>query len=309
MSHLFLKILFSLYFFPILLPEVLSLNEKLHKVAITVLIRGDNNKRWNSTNNDLAKRNQFIKKYLWIQGKYDMIIFYTDPISIENKNWLQSQDDLPIRFIDVSSKYNNAMKPDENPICPSNPLTRNFTTGYKSMCHFWFVTFETYLKEYDSMLRIDDDCEITKGSRKDFPPPKSVVFSSTHWQHMEFHMADGLSLSHEGGTVTGLRSLSNRFMESRGLTSNWTDWKGWKAPYTNVMFIRLDWLRTNDIVKAFIETVVESNCIYSNRWGDLSLWGVALLMAGVPPHHLKIPYYHSSHKTSVLLNNKLIHYV
>ena len=75
------------------------------------------------------------------------------------------------------------------------------------------------------------------------------------------------------------------------------------------MYINLKWLKNNYIIQEFMKYVINSNCIYSNRWGDLSLWGVALILSQQPQQYLKIPYYHGSHRTSVLLNNKLIHYV
>ena len=37
-----------------------------------------------------------------------------------------------------------------------------FPLGYKHMCHFWSMDFMDYLSEYKYIIRIDEDCFITK---------------------------------------------------------------------------------------------------------------------------------------------------
>ena len=43
--------------------------------------------------------------------------------------------------------------------------------------------------------------------------------------------------------------------------------RSWKAPYTNVMYTNLVWLRNQSIINAYTKAVVDSGCIYGNRWG------------------------------------------
>lgn len=53
------------------------------------------------------------------------------------------------------------------------------------------------------------------------------------------------------------------------------------------------------LVRDFMKAVDESNCIYSNRWGDMPLWGAALALINEPVRFLNVSYYHWSHKIVV----------
>ena len=162
--------------------------------------------------------------------------------------------------------------------------------------------------------------------------PATVHFASPSWLDLSRGGAskyDRISEKPggpEGIVVRGLKNLTVTFAQSHGYPGTI---RSWKAPYTNVMYVNLKWLRNASTITAFTQVrlkyvclvrgrfarfcgapdavcvartcqaVVASGCIYGNRWGDLPLWGAALLLAQEPQTRLKLPYYHGSHKTYV----------
>jgi hypothetical protein len=103
-------------------------------------------------------------------------------------------------------------------------------------------------------------------------------------------------LIYKGMVVRGLRNLTIEFANRNNIPGYI---KSWKAPYTNVMYLNLNWLRNHSLINDYMKAVHDSGCIYGNRWGDLPLWGGAILLAKEPTTRLKLPYFHGSHNTYV----------
>eukprot|EP01041_Mallomonas_annulata_P012328 gene12328-25936_t len=160
-----------------------------------------------------------------------------------------------------------------------------------------------YVKDYEWILRIDDDCHIISNVRKIFPPPTSTYLSSTRWIELDKVNFDTISSSKEGVVVKGLKQFARIFASQNDIF--FPD-ETWQAPYTNLMFIRISWLKSQTLILKFIDEVAASKCIYSNRWGDLPLWGTALRLTDVPSQYLHIPYEHGSHHMTVLQDGRIM---
>ena len=76
---------------------------------------------------------------------------------------------------------------------------------------------------------------------------------------------------------------------------SFTDPAQWPNPYTNVMWIRIAYARQMQWV---FDAVDASGCIFSNRWGDLPLWGATVRLQG-HASPLALAYEHRSHKMYV----------
>lgn len=269
--------------------------------AVVVLIKGDYTKIYDM----LLRRNKAIEKYLWTDdNNFEMIIFHDKEVSSTDLQYIQSQTPrMPLKFVDVNTVF-ELYHEVNNPLCPNTVESLRFRPGYFSMCLFWFAYFFEYLDEYDWMLRIDDDCHLISDVKSLIPPPNDIPFSSTRWIDLATVNYDTLSVTKEGGVVRGMRALVNQFAKLHNLKSNHVTWT---APYTNVMYVNLNWLRKNSMIQDFIRVVTHSQCIYSNRWGDLPLWGAALLLTDIKPHYLNLPYEHGSHSMTVLGDRVIIH--
>ena len=180
-------------------------------------------------------------------------------------------------------------------LCPPNIITDNFGMGYKNMCYFWSIDFLKYLKDYEYVFRIDEDCfieEIDPGIfdryRKD-----GIKYSSPH-----FVGAD------EPYVTVGMERFFERFMKGRGLVAKRDD--GLHSPYTNVMIVDIGYFKNNPIVRDVLKEIERCGCIFSNRWGDLPIWGYILTKLIDKELYLEdkqMRYYHASHDAKINMTN------
>jgi len=70
----------------------------------------------------------------------------------------------------------------------------------------------------------------------------------------------------------------------------------WPAPATNTFYINLTWLYEQPLLLSFLDGVEKSKCIFSNRWGDLPIWGAALALMNEQPYRWDVNVEHSSHR-------------
>lgn len=260
-----------------------------------------------SYNKTVLVRNRSIRDYLYSGALEDVIIFHEGNILMNHQAYIQSATpDMPIRFENISAVFQD-FRVVNNSLCPPSILSdpKNTPRGYNSMCYFWFVAFRDYVKAYDWMIRIDDDCVLhqdVRNSIQQLRATTNVHFASPAWLDLSrghvsrFDRISDKAGGPEGMVVRGLRKLTVAFAEKHNYPR---PIKSWKAPYTNVMYLDLDWLRNNTIITLFTQAVVDSGCIYGNRWGDLPLWGAALLLAQEPHTRFQFPYYHGSHNTYI----------
>ena len=268
----------------------------MNKIAITVLTRGYPSEK---NYGQLIKRNNLIYEKIIKQSSYkmDMIIFHEGNLQENHIKFIKENYPSEIIFINLkTTNPKNAFDDKKNilnyELCPPNFLSNNFPLGYKHMCHFWSIDFFDYLKDYNIIIRIDEDCfieEFDDSILENFLSEKKVFVSP------EFQGHD------DNRVIVGLEKTLNSFIKDNNLESK-KEWTEIVSPYTNIMIINLDFFRRNNIVKTFLKKIDECNCIYSNRWGDLPIWGVILscfIDIGLYSNTPKIKYFHSSHNKKI----------
>jgi hypothetical protein len=258
-------------------------------------------------NKTMLVRNKSVRDYMYSGAlEEDVIIFHEGNILDNHQTYIQSATpDMPIRFENISAVFKD-FRVVHNTLCPPSILSdqKNTPPGYNSMCYFWFVAFRDYVKDYDWLIRIDDDCVLYRDVRNNIQllHNTSLHFASPSWLDLSRgHQSKYDRISEKAGgpegiVVRGLRKLTVAFAKRHNYSR---PIKSWKAPYTNVMYVDLNWLRNSTIISSFTQAVVDTGCIYGNRWGDMPLWGAALLLAHEPQSQFVFPYYHGSHNTYV----------
>ena len=125
-------------------------------------------------NKTLVLRNKSVRDHLYtpvraadgtvVSAVADVIVFHEGNIWPSHQTYIQAATpDMPVRFVNISAVFAD-FHVVNNPLCPPSVLSdpKNTPPGYNSMCYFWFVAFRDYVKEYDWMLRFDDDCVLNK---------------------------------------------------------------------------------------------------------------------------------------------------
>ena len=266
-------------------------------------------------------RNYLVYLHLWLTqpaNSFDVVLFHEN-CSAADQGLLQSYTPkMPLIFINVMDHFENFRKRvphmvhgATNPICPANPGSERFGFGYKMMCWFWFKTFQDYLpKEYDWMLRLDADVFLypvaynlplftSYNENNDMKVATSVwsVYNATSEIKHKFSLSFSLT--------DGMNQLARDFLLEKNMlpSPHWTDANGtYAAPFTNLLYIDMKWLRSNQLVQDFMYKVEQSMCIVLNRWGDLELWGYIVSIAQVKKHLLPIAYLHGSHNFCLVTN-------
>ena len=254
------------------------------KNAIVVLTKGyDTNEKYET----LIRRNNSIydKYYKLLNDKtnYDIIIFHEGNISEEQQHYIQSKTpNFPLIFtkVDFLNKIVN------HPQCPNNNVSNNFSIGYKNMCYFWSISCLEYLKNYNYIIRVDEDCELANIDPNLIEKYKkeNIMFSSAEWQD-----SDDISVT------TGMKELFTDFMKKHNLNPKT---EKLEFPYTNFMVVNISYFRNNNEVKHVLQEIDKSECIFSNRWGDLPIWGYILSYLIDNKLYKKdssVSYYHGSH--------------
>ena len=248
--------------------------------CIAVLTRGYSN--YNSYSM-LIKRNKHIEQHL-NNKNIDILIFHEGNILNEHQLKISNETTLlNIKFINISDK---AFKKEKSNIAFDAP-TQMFGLNYRHMCSFWFVDFWDFVKEYDYLLRIDEDCFVNCSIDDIFLKLKEHLFvTGTYSNDADF-------------VTRGLNNFSLQFM------NHYTDYKIKprlpSGPYTNLFGISLK-VRNNILFLKYVKEVESSNKIYERRWGDLPLWGEAIEYIFGQDTILvdkTIKYYHESHHTQV----------
>jgi len=250
----------------------------LHKKAIITLTRGYTNFLMYEL---IIKRNKNIDANL-IDKSIDIIIFNEGNIStFDQEDICNETPNLNIKFVTVQF-------PNDKESLPNYDITRE-RLGYKHMCHFWFIDSWKYLEQYDTILRIDEDCMINFNI-------DSILNKINNKWLIFGHLEEDLDY-----VTIGLNEFTLDFLKNNGYTNNQLR-SPITGPYTNVIAMNLKLLRENEIIKSYIQDVDKSNCIYMYRWGDLPLWG-ELLYYIIPKDKYEITtdikYFHGSHNRLV----------
>ena len=255
-----------------------------NKKCITVLTRGYDNILSYSK---LIKRNKQIDLYL-INKNIDILIFHENNITIEQQTYIKEQTPLlNIKFINI---LNGAFNKDKE-LIKFDESTNLFGLGYRHMCSFWFVDFWKFVKEYDYLIRIDEDCFI------DFDI--NIIFNQLN----KYIIVAGNYSSDADFVTIGLNEFTLNFINNTPeFNFKKYDKKNPGGPYSNLFGISLCSIRDNNILQKYINEIDKSNYIYKRRWGDLPLWGeIIYYILGEETMLItnEIKYFHESHNSNI----------
>lgn len=258
--------------------------------CITVLTRGYNNI---NDYKSLIKRNIHIAQNL-VDKTIDILIFHENNITEEQQIYIKNiTPKLNIKFINI---LNIAFHPNKKNIAIEE--ASNFGLGYRHMCSFWFVDFFDAVKDYDKILRIDEDCFIESNIDNIFLKLDEYIFIC------------GKETNDEAYVTKGLNQFSIFFMKkhNNNFTFKTNDVKFPSGPYTNLIGFSLDQIRNNEAFQKYKTDIDNSNMIYKRRWGDLPLWGeVIYYIFGNETLKIDntIKYFHGSHSDCVNFNTSV----
>jgi len=254
------------------------------KNAVVVLTKGYPNIKGYT---NLINRNRYISVNFYQKlanpNEYDIIIFHEGNISEKQQQYIQSQSPrIPLSFRTVEFVTNNSVCA----LCPPTELSNRFSMGYKNMCYFWAIRFLNFLKDYDYIIRIDEDCKLFSIDSNIINNYKenNIVFSSPYFQGED-----------DAPVVVGMHNFFNRYLNSKNITPLNTNIT---CPYTNVMIFNIPYFNSNNVVKEVLALIENTNCIFSNRWGDLPIWGYILSYLIDKKYYVEdknIKYFHGSH--------------
>jgi len=264
------------------------------KHAIVVLTRGyDTDEKYNL----LTERNNSIYDVFYSKlngdetNKYDILIYHEGNITPDQQDYIQRKTpNLPLIFKTIQLHEDQ----ENNELCPPTLLSKSFSNGYKNMCYFWSIDFLEYLKEYDYIIRIDEDCTVEQFDKDTLQQYKesNIMFSSPSYQDND-----------SPEVIVGMDTLFNTYLSEHNMKQKNT----LKMPYTNFMIVNIPFFTNHDTVKSVLDRVKESKCIFSNRWGDLPIWGYVLSYFIDKQYYLEdkdIRYYHGSHGAKINESNK-----
>ena len=256
--------------------------------AIAVLTRGyDSNEKYN----DLIKRNEAIYNLYYKNLKnytnYSVIIFNEGNIIPSQQEYIQLKTpNMPLIFTTINFYQNFNIN---NDLCPPTEVSNRFSIKYKNMCYFWSIDFLTYLGDYEYIIRIDEDCFIQNLDPHiiDSYKQNNIMFSSPFYQ-----------TSDNEEVVVGMKTLFNKYLQDNNLVQK----NPLRMPYTNFMICNISYFKNNILVMNLLEKIKLSNCIFSNRWGDLPILGYILSYLIDSKYFIEdktIKYYHGTHSMQI----------
>jgi hypothetical protein len=226
----------------------------------------------------LILRNHLISKALKNSNKtFDSMIFHEGNISRLDQFLIKLFSlNFQIKFKAISNYFENY-----SPL--STPNIFGSSLGYIMMCRFQYGKVWGYLKEYEIVVRIDDDCFISE-----IPILKeNQVF-----------VCAGISEENHQGTNESFFS----YLETLKL-ENFYDHK---FPYTNLYATRNSFWQ-QESVKMFLNSILDNPKSLDHRWGDLPVIGVALKVFADWKYNesilLNFNYNHYSHRSLILNGN------
>lgn len=201
--------------------------------AIVCLTRGyqDINKY-----DTLITRNGLIKTFFG--DKYPVLIFHEGNISKHQQQGISKRSHMELKFIDISSVW---------------------TGGYEGMCRFYAYDIWEQCKDYDYILRIDEDCHLKMVSQDPFENIEDNVYLKSCF-FAESHTETNATLPEAIEKLTG--ASRERFYNDRFV-------------YTNVGLSSVKFWRTGYVAEV-LYMLATSPAQRINRWGDLPLLGSLL---------------------------------
>lgn len=271
----------------------------MKKVTISVLTRG-----YDSLDgyDNLIHRNKCICEHILSKTnlEIDCIIFHEGNITDSHQKYISDESQVPLIFKNVKecgdkTAFDNSRDVINSELCPPTELSSQFPLGYKHMCYFWSINLFDYLLDYEYVIRIDEDVFIQEIDIR--------ILESIIDQKIKFAAPYICPFLDHPDVMIGLEKLTKEFVETNNLKIN-GNISNVYAPNTNVMILNLDYYRNHTIIQNYLVEIKESHGIYSNRWGDATVWGIITQKLQEDPFYLcdDVVYFHDSHKH--LVNKK-----
>lgn len=222
----------------------------------------------------LILRNLLIRRAINRSSeKYDSVIFHEGNIRLLDQVILRIFSlNLRLRFVEVDNYF-------EGLSSNTAPKLGGASLGYVMMCRFQYGKVWTYLANYEILIRIDDDCFLSK-------IPSLLID--------QLFTCSGISEE----THVETNQTMPIYLKDQNLGVFYDQ----KFPYTNLYATRGSfWKRTE--VQSFLQGVLNEKNSIDNRWGDLPVIGVALKAFGGWDYKFNIlkdfHYDHFSHRATV----------
>jgi hypothetical protein len=231
--------------------------------AIVCLTRGYYNL---AQYDSLIERNKAIRLHINKDNQYPLIIFHEGNISEEHQDYITHfAEGQRLIFKDISEVW---------------------AGGYEGMCRFQTYDIWNYCKDYDNIMRIDEDCIIQSCGDNPFDMKGNVYLRSIYFA--ESHSETNATLPLFIHNLTG-----------ENITSFYND----KFVYTNVGIGNVQfWLEPK--MNLLIKSIAYSDLQLYNRWGDLPVLGSLLnIYAQDKVGHIEgLSYKHLSHDNYITSN-------
>tara|TARA_B100001250_G_C19813356_1_gene796924 strand:+ start:1071 stop:1808 length:738 start_codon:yes stop_codon:yes gene_type:complete len=232
----------------------------------------------------LIRRNISIQKKL-INKSIPVIIIHEGNITPEQEEYIKGQTPLLniVFWVIDFDRTREHVNVDEN--------TKMFNMGYRHMCSFWFVDMwnTEIFKDFDYILRIDEDCEMRTNIDRIF---KQLTSSDKYYAICANMDGDAEYVTRYMNDTTLSFMTQRRINDKKALR-----YKEPGGPMTQMTGFNMKRLRNESILHEYIRHIHNTQMIYINRWGDHSLWGEVFFY--ILPNKLKvdksIQYFHGSH--------------
>lgn len=244
------------------------------KAAIVCLTRGYVDVQYYA---NLINRNRNIYENFNkdLVSQYPLLIMHEGNISEEHQKFiLNYEKNSFVKFIDIKEHFN----------WPSNISTQEvkddrFRLSYRLMCKFHSSEIWEYVKEYDYIMRIDEDVMIGPLNYDIFKymEENDLDYMPSRFMH-EYH-----DLTNETLPKRLSDFISNEFWEE----GDYDQTELW-IPYTNMYVGRVKFF-TSKTVNSFLQTITKDKDFLINRWGDAPIHGVCLKAFSKPD---RIRYIH-----------------
>lgn len=250
--------------------------------AIVLLTRGYPHVEWYEK---LIKRNAYIYENFNknLETQYPLVIFHEGNISQEHQNFiLQYERNADVRFIDISSHFR---WPASIPL--SSVKDHAFHPGYRLMCAFNCFHIWNYVKDFDYIMRVDEDCLIGELKYDIF---KHMEENSMHYLVSRF--------SEETHPLTNetLPPVAHSLLGDKWAVSDYDQHNLW-VPYTN-LYVAKTALFLQPDVQEFLLKLTSDERFLTHRWGDHVTMGIILKAFSKPEkvsHIHNFIFYHGSH--------------
>ncbi len=263
------------------------------KIAIAALVRGYDNL---DSYHELILRNNHISQNIETKNnhEYKYILFHEGNIVDGHQKFIQDNTDFKINFIDVSRCF-NISKELENSAIQEKGRKYKSDKGYRLMCRFNSYYIWSYLKDFDYLFRIDEDCLIQKFDKNQFDImfKDDITFCFSKYS-IETHKYTNLYLPDylKKNLNTKRKNIYNH-----------------KFPYTNVYISNVSFWLDPELNKALKKTSL-SNEQFTYRWGDLPILGSFLNFYEPKTSFFNyLTYKHLSHSTNVKVKNTVANYI